>query len=60
MLVTDVRAGSAGEKAGLKAGDVITKLDGERVHNVEELRAQLRAKHDATVSLGVFRKGNEV
>jgi serine protease Do len=61
VLVTDVHAGSAGEKAGLKAGDVITKLDGERVHNVEELRTQLRAKHDAaTVTLGVFRKGNEV
>ena len=37
VLVTDVRAGSAGEKAGLKAGDVITKLDGEPVHNVDEL-----------------------
>jgi serine protease Do len=61
VLVTDVHMGSAGEKAGLKAGDVITKLDGERVHNVGELRAQLRAKRDSsTVTLGVIRKGSEM
>lgn len=61
VLVTDVHMGSAGEKAGLKAGDVITKLDGERIHNVGELRAQLRAKRDAnTVMLGVIRKGSEI
>jgi serine protease Do len=61
VLVTDVHMGSAGEKAGLKAGDVITKVDGERVRNVEELRAQLRAKRDAAmVTLGVIRKGSEM
>ena len=31
VLVTEVRKGTAGEKAGLKAGDVITKVDGETV-----------------------------
>jgi serine protease Do len=61
VLVTDVHMGSAGEKAGLKAGDVITKLDGERIHNVAELRAQLRAKRDAnTVTLSVIRKSSEI
>ncbi len=61
VLVTDVPAASAGGKAGLKAGDVITKLDGERVHNIEELRAQLRNKRDAnTVTLSVIRKGSEI
>ena len=61
VLVTDVPAGSAGGKAGLKAGDVITKLDGERVRNIEELRAQLRNKRDAdTVTLSVIRKGSEI
>jgi len=57
VLVTDVHMGSAGEKAGLKAGDVITKLDGERVRNIEELRAKRDA---ATVTLGVIRKGSEI
>ena len=61
VLVTDVHMGSAGEKAGLKAGDVITKLDGERVHNVGELRTQLRAKREAnTVTLSIIRKGSEM
>jgi len=61
VLVTDVHMGSAGEKAGLKAGDVITKLDDERIHNVMELRAQLRAKRAAsTVTLTILRKGTEI
>lgn len=61
VLVTDVRANSAGEKAGLKAGDVITKLDDQRVHNLDELRTQLAAKHDAnTLMLTVLRKGSEM
>jgi serine protease Do len=61
VLITDVRAGSAGDKAGLKAGDVITKLDGQPVHNAADLRMLLRAKSDAnTVTLGVIRKGSEI
>ena len=64
VLVTEVRAGSAGEKAGLHAGDVIAKVNGERVRNREELRDRLRAavgdKSAAkNVTLGVIRKGAE-
>jgi putative serine protease PepD len=56
-----VRANSASEKAGLKAGDVITKLDAERVHNLVELRMQMLAKRDAnTVAVTVVRKGSEI
>jgi serine protease Do len=61
VLVTEVRANSASEKAGLKAGDVITKLDAERVHNLVELRMQMLAKRDAnTVAVTVVRKGSEI
>lgn len=60
VLVTDVRPGSAGEKAGMQAGDVITKLDGEQVHNLSDLRSMLRNKRDAqTVTLIVKRKGSD-
>ncbi len=64
VLVTEVHAGSAGEKAGLHAGDVIAKVNGERVRNREELRDRLRAavgdKSAAkNVTLGVIRKGTE-
>jgi serine protease Do len=38
VLVADVSAGSPAEKAGLKNGDVITKLEGTAVTAVHELR----------------------
>jgi len=61
VLVTDVRQGTAGEKAGLKAGDVITKVNGERVRNVGELRSHLREVRDSqSVALTVLRKGTEL
>lgn len=58
ILVRDVNAGSAAEKAGVKAGDVITSLDGDRIRSVGELREKLSAKRDGkdkTVKLGVIR-----
>lgn len=38
-----VTAGGPGAKAGLKAGDVITEVDGERVHSGNELIVRTRA-----------------
>jgi serine protease Do len=58
ILVREVNAGSPAEKAGLKAGDVITSLDGDRIRSVGELREKLSAKYDdkdKTVKLGVLR-----
>jgi len=58
ILVREVNSGSVAEKAGLKAGDVITSLDGDRIHSVGELREKLSAKRDdkdKTVKLGVLR-----
>jgi len=61
VLVTEVHKGTAGEKAGLKAGDVITKVNGDAVRNVGELRQHLRDAHDTkNVSLGIVRKGAEL
>ncbi len=61
VLVTEVRSGTPAEKAGLKAGDVIIKVAGERVRTVSDLREKLREKREAkTVSLGVLRKGTEM
>jgi serine protease Do len=61
ILVREVNAGSPAEKAGMKAGDVITKFNGERVKSLDELREKLRAKREQkTVSVGVIRKGAEV
>ncbi|AGS71652.1 PDZ domain-containing protein [Streptomyces collinus] len=38
-----VAAGGPAARAGLKAGDVITEVDGERVHSGEELIVRIRA-----------------
>src|SRR2546426_3659050 len=61
VLVRDVASGTPAEKAGLKAGDVIIKIDGERVRTVHELREKMRAKREnKTVSVSVIRKGTEM
>ncbi|HEX2711352.1 MAG TPA: PDZ domain-containing protein [Candidatus Acidoferrales bacterium] len=61
VLVREVKSGTPAEKAGLKAGDVVTKVDGERVRTVSELRQKMREKREKkTVSLSVIRKGAEM
>ena len=61
ILIREVRPGMAADKAGLKAGDVIIKVDGKPVHTLAELRAQLRDKTEQKpVSLGILRKGAEM
>jgi serine protease Do len=58
ILVREVNSGSPAEKAGVKAGDVITSLNGERIRSVGELREKLSSKRDEkdrTVKLGVLR-----
>lgn len=65
ILVREVYPGSAAEKAGVKAGDVITSVDGERVRTLGDLREKLAAKRKSkdkgqTVKLGVLRNKSEV
>ncbi len=63
ILVREVNSGSPAEKAGLKAGDVITSFNGERIRTVGDLREKLSAKRDdkdKTVKLGVLRNKSEI
>jgi serine protease Do len=61
ILVRSVNSGSAAEKAGLKAGDVITSFNGERVRSLGDLRQKLAAQNEAkTAKIGVLRNKNEV
>ena len=56
LLVTSVTSGSAAEKAGVKAGDVITTLDGTSVRSTSDLRQRtMRLDDGAEVTLGVTR-----
>ena len=61
VLVRNVFENSPAAKAGLKAGDVITSLDGERIHSAGELREKLMLKKGAkTVKLGLLRNRSEL
>jgi serine protease Do len=61
ILVREVRPGTPADKAGLKAGDVITRVEGKEVRTLADLRAQLREKsNQASVSMSVLRKGSEI
>lgn len=56
ILVRSVNTESPAEKAGIKAGDVITSLNGEKLHSVGELREKLAAAKDSkTVKVGLLR-----
>ncbi len=56
ILIRGVFPDSAAAKAGLKVGDVITSINGQRIRSVGELRSKLGEKHeDKTVKLGVIR-----
>lgn len=67
ILVRDVNPGSPAEKAGVKAGDVIISVNGERVRTVGDLRERLAPKRGVkdkdqaqSVKLGVLRDKSEV
>ncbi|MEU3658184.1 trypsin-like peptidase domain-containing protein [Streptomyces sp. NPDC032940] len=56
-----VTAGGPGADAGLKAGDVITEVDGRRVHSGEELIVKTRAHRPGDrLALTVERQGKEM
>jgi S1-C subfamily serine protease len=52
VLVREVTAGSAAEKAGLKAGDVITKVSGKPVRTMSDLREAIRDGAGKSVQRG--------
>jgi serine protease Do len=61
ILVRSVNSGSPAEKAGLKAGDVITSFNGDRVRSLGDLRQKLASQSDAkTAKIGVLRNRTEV
>jgi serine protease Do len=58
-LVRSVEQGGPAEKAGIEAGDIITKVDGRSVERSTDLpRAIGNAKPGSRVTLQVFRRGN--
>ena len=59
VLVLRVVDDTPADRAGLKAGDVILSVDGDRIGDTDELRGALRDKPAGDVELRVRRKGAE-
>ena len=59
VLVTAVADGSLAAKAGIRAGDVITSINGDRVHASEDLPRMLRDAQDH-VAVGLIRDKKEM
>lgn len=55
VLITSVADDSPASKAGLKAGDVITAIDGEKVEGAGDLARAINKKKDGDVTLTVIR-----
>ncbi len=58
VLVSSVSEHSAAAKAGLKAGDVITSINGDRVRDLDDLVDELRNK-SGEVTIGILRDKKE-
>jgi PDZ domain len=59
VVVTAVAPGGAGERAGLRAGDVIATVDGEKLKNPVKLARAIYARGaKATFTLGVVQAGS--
>ncbi len=59
-FVNEVTTGSAAEKAGIKAGDIIVSVDGRPIKSFQELRAKVATMGaGAKVELGLIRDGDK-
>jgi membrane-associated protease RseP (regulator of RpoE activity) len=55
LLITSVSDNSPAAKAGLKAGDVITAIDGEKVTSSGDVSRAINKKQDGDVTLTIIR-----
>jgi serine protease Do len=60
VLVRSVMRGSAAEKAGLKAGDVITRVGEAKVTTPADVSGRIRAGRGQSVILTVWREHHEI
>ncbi len=61
VIVQELVKGGAGEKAGIKAGDVILAIDGKEVNESNELQSYVATHHPGDeVTLKIFRDGKVI
>jgi membrane-associated protease RseP (regulator of RpoE activity) len=60
-LINEVMEDSPAEKAGLRAGDVIVRVDNDEVEDIEEIREAIQDKEEGeTIAVTVIRDGREM
>jgi len=60
LLITSVSENSPAAKAGLRAGDVITAVDGEKVNSSGDIVRAINKKEDGEISLTILREHNSM
>jgi serine protease Do len=60
LLITSVSENSPAAKAGLRAGDVITAVDGEKVNSSGDIVRAINKKDDGEISLTILREHNSL
>ncbi|HKC63439.1 MAG TPA: PDZ domain-containing protein [Pyrinomonadaceae bacterium] len=60
LLVTSVTENSPASKAGLRAGDVITEVNGERVEGTQDFIRAINRKEDGEVTLTIVRERSKL
>ena len=60
LLVTEVHSGSDADKAGIKAGDVIVKVNDASVRDLSDFREELSDSKKNEASVELLRKGKTV
>jgi serine protease Do len=60
VLVRSVTKGSAGDKAGLKAGDVITRIDNNKVATPGDISSRIRLLQGKSVGVVLMRDHHEM
>lgn len=61
VIVSNVRAGSAAEKAGLKRNDLIVAINGEKIDDSNVLRNKVASSTPGTeIKISVMREGKQV
>ena len=60
VLVRSVERGSRGEKAGMRAGDVITRVGDQPVHDTSDFTHALRSRNGGSVTIAVIRDKKEL
>ncbi|MGI8882767.1 MAG: PDZ domain-containing protein [Pyrinomonadaceae bacterium] len=58
LLINNVRENSPAAKAGLKAGDIITEIEGKEIKNSLDLTRALNEKKEGEITLTIIRDRN--